>query len=132
MALTYAQAKEQFQGIGYHATTYKAASGLSNSTNNKLLALTGIGEVGLGTDAGAPIGVQMRYDSDGWVSVQDAGYAVDVPMSADELTAAGDWAEVNGAGAAAKSATFKGATCIAFDATNDLCILLLGSPSGSR
>jgi len=130
MALTYAQAKEQFQGIGYHATTYKAASGLSDSTNGKLLALTGIGEVGLGTDAGAPIGVQMRYDSDGWVSVQDAGYAVDVPLG--EAVAAGEWAEVNGAGAAAKSVTFKGATCIAFDATNDLCILLLGSPSGSR
>ena len=132
MALTYAQAKEQFQGIGYHATTYKAATGISALTNGYLLALTGIGEAGLGSDADAPIGVQVGYESDGYVAVQDAGYAIDVPMYADELTAAGNWAECHGDGAAAKSTTFKGATCIAFDATNDLCILLLGSPSGSR
>jgi len=126
MALTYAQAKEQFQGIGYHATTYKAATGISALTAGYLLALTGIGEAGLGSDADAPIGVQVGYETDGYVAVQDKGYAIDVPMYADELTAAGNWAECNGAGSAAKSTTFKGATCIAFDATNDLCILFLG------
>lgn len=132
MALTYAQAKEQFQGIGFHATTYKAATGISALTDGYLLAMTGIGEAGLGSDTNPPIGVQINYDADGYIAVQDAGYAIDVPMYGDELTAAGDWAECHGDGAAAKSATFKGATCIAFDATNDVCILLLGSPSGSR
>jgi hypothetical protein len=133
MALTYAQAKEQFQGVGFHATTYKAASSVtSSSAAGLLLALTGIGEAGLGSDTNAPIGVFVAYESDGYISVQDAGYAVDVPMYADELTAAGDWVECNGAGVAAKSSTYKGVTCIAFDATNDLCILKIGSPSGSR
>jgi hypothetical protein len=127
MALTYAQAKEQFMGIGAHFTTYKAASTLSASTTaNMVLAMTGIGEAGLGSDANPIIGTFNRYESDGYVAVQDRGYVVDVPMYADELTAAGDWAECHGDGAAAKTTTFKGATCIAFDATNDLCILFLG------
>ncbi len=125
-ALTYAQAKEQFQGEGYHATTFKAASTLTSSSVAPLLvALTGIGEVGLGSDADAPIGVFLRYESDGYVAVQDAGYVIDVPMYSDEL-AVGDFAECNGAGAAAKSTTFKGAKCVAIDTTNDLCILYLG------
>lgn len=132
MALTYAQAKEQFQGIGAHYTTYLAASTLSASTDGYLLAITGIGEAGLGSDTNPPIGVQKSYEADGYVVVQDGGYAIDVPMYGDELTAAGDWAECHGDGAAAKTTTFKGATCIAFDATNNLCILLLGAPSGSR
>jgi len=127
MALTYAQAKEQFQRIGYHATTYKAASTITSSSVAPLLvSMTGIGEAGLGTDADAPIGVFLRYESDGYIAVQDKGYVIDVPMYGDELTAAGDFAECHGDGAAAKSTTFKGAKCIAFDATNDLCILFLG------
>ena len=88
--------------------------------------MSGIGEVALGSDTNPIIGVQIGYEADGYVSVQDAGYAIDVPMYGDELTAAGDWGESHGDGAVAKSSTFKGVTCIAFDATNDLCIIKIG------
>lgn len=132
MALTYAQAKEQFQGIGFHATTYKLHSGIDDTDHEgQLLAITGTGEAGLGSDADPAIGVLIKYESDGYGAVQDAGYAVDVGMYDDELSA-GDWVECNGAGLAAKSTTNKGVTCIAVDAANDLCILKIGSPSGSR
>lgn len=126
MALTYAQAKEQFQGIGFHATTYKAGAGLSADTNGKVVALSGIGEVTLGADTNPIIGVQINYEADGYVSVQDAGYAIDVPMFNDEINVAGLWCESHGDGAVAKSDTYKGVTAIAFDADNDLCIIKLG------
>lgn len=126
MALSYAEAKEQFQGIGYHATTYKAGTGISANTNGKVVCLSGNGEVTLGSDTNPIIGVQLKYEQDGYVTVQDAGYAVDVPMHDDEITAAGQWGESNGSGAVAKTTTFKGVTAIAFDATADLCIIKIG------
>ncbi len=139
MAMTYADAKEFYcngGGIGFHATTFKAASDITATTDEgKLLAITGNGEVGTGDDAGTPIGVLSRYESDGYVGVQDAGYAeidIEHDATAANEVQVGDWVETDGAGKGAKSSTNKGLLAVAVDATNHKAIVKIGSPSGSR
>jgi len=130
MALTYAQAKEQFQGIGFHATTFIAASDITATTDEgKLLTITGIGEAGTGDDAGAPLGVLIRYESDGYIGVQDAGYAeIDIEhdaTAANEVTN-GSWVETDGAGKGALAAAATGVRAVAVDATNHKAIVKIG------
>lgn len=126
-ALTYAQAKEQYMGIEAHFTTYVAASDITATTDEgKLLVITDNGEAGTGADAGIPLGVLDKYESDGRVSVQDRGY-MEITFEhnatlANEVTV-GSWVETDGAGLGALAATNKGAIAVAVDATNHKAII---------
>jgi hypothetical protein len=130
MAMTYAEAKEAFMGIGFHATTYKYADDITAATDEgKLLAVTGIGEVGTGDDAGVPVGILKKFESDGYCSVQDGGYAeIDIEhnaTAANEVTN-GSWVETDGAGKGALAAAATGVRAVAVDATNHKAIVKIG------
>ena len=130
MAMTYAEAKEQFMGLDFHATTYSLNSGITAATDEgKLLTITDIGEAGVGSSGDNVLGVLAQYESDGYGSVQDGGYKeitfVHDVTTANEVTV-GKFVQVNGAGLGALSTTYKGAIAVAVDATNHLAIIKIG------
>lgn len=127
MALTYAQAKEQFMGINPHKTTYDLNSGITATTDEgKLLTITDIGEAGVGSSGDNVLGVLAKYESDGTGSIQDGGY-VEITIAHDATLAnevtVGKWVQCNGAGLGALSTTNKGAIAVAVDATNHKAII---------
>ncbi len=128
MALTYAEAKEQFMGIGFHRTTFAPKSGIAATDIGKLGSITGIAEWGLGTSGDAPAGVLQVFETD-MVGVQDAGY-VEISIVHDATPANevqnGGWVQCDGAGLGAKSATATGVKAIAVDATNHKAIVKIG------
>lgn len=128
--MTYAEAKEQFMGIGYHATTFKLAAAITASTAaadvGKLLTSTDTGEVGVGSSGDAPAGILIKYESDNYGAIQDAGYAeitfVHDATLANEVTL-DKYVQCNGAGLGALSATATKVRAIAVDATNHKAIV---------
>lgn len=127
MALTYAQAFEQFMGIDAHYTTFLAASDITATTDEgKLVVITDIGEAGTGADAGIPLGIIVAYEADGYISVQDEGY-MEITFEHDATLAnevtVGTWVETDGAGLGALSTTNKGMIAVAVDATNHKAIV---------
>jgi len=128
MAMTYADAKERLLNIDFHAITLVPANGITADDIGKLGTISGIGEWGLGLDAGAPFGVLNRFETDA-VGVQDGGYAeIDIEHNADptkEVTN-GSWVELDGLGKGALSATNKGVIAVAVDAVGHKAIVKLG------
>lgn len=126
MAMTYAQAKEAFMGIDAHFTTYVPASDIDAAAHiGDLVVITGIGEAGSGADAGIPLGVIDKYETD-VISVQDRGYMeITYEHNADaaqEVTV-GTWVETDGAGLGALSSSNKGMIAVAVDTTNHKAIV---------
>ncbi len=128
MAMTYAEAKERLLNIGFHAITLVPETGIAATDIGKIGTISGIGEWGLGADAGTPFGVLKVFETDA-IGVQDAGYAeIDIEHNAtpaNEVTD-GAWVELDGAGKGALSATDKGVIAVAVDATNHKAIVKLG------
>jgi|GEM_PF-1861062 len=125
-AMTYAEAKERLLGLDAHYTTYVPASDIDAADHvGNLVVITDIGEVGTGADAGIPLGVIARYETDA-VSVQDRGY-MEITFEHDATLAnevtVGTWVETDGAGLGALSTTNKGALAVAVDATNHKAII---------
>ncbi len=128
MAMTYAEAKERLLNLDFHAITFVPATGIAATDIGKIGTISGIGEWGLGADAGTPFGVLNKFETDA-VGVQDKGYAeIDIEHNAtvaNEVTN-GSWVELDGAGKGALSATNKGVIAVAVDATNHKAIVKLG------
>ena len=128
MAMTYAEAKERLLNIDYHEITLVPANGIAATDIGKLGTISGIGEWGLGADAGVPFGVLIRFETDA-VGVQDGGYAeIDIEhaaQAANEVTN-GSWVELDGAGKGALAAAATGVRAVAVDATNHKAIVKLG------
>lgn len=101
-----------FHGIGAHYTTLKlssttkaiaAASGAA-AIEGKAITLTGNEEVGFGNDGDAFFGVIEKYEDDGHVNVQDAGYYEDLPAVSGSVPTFGTRTlVVDGAGAVKSS-----------------------------
>jgi hypothetical protein len=122
-----------WEGIGARYVTYKAnaalvstvaASGVA-AVEGKAVTITGNGEVGFGS-AGQPLlGKVDKYESDGYVTVQDAGYA-ELPGVSGSLPTAGNYVVVNGQGAVVASAGATGpARAVSVDATNLKVMVLI-------
>lgn len=128
MAMTYAEAKEAFK-IGFVGLeTFAPAAGIAATDVGKLGAISGIGEWGLGADAGAPYGVLQVFET-GRVGIQTRGYAeIDIEHNADPAKEAtnGSWVELDGAGKGALAAAATGVRAVAVDATNHKAIVKLG------
>lgn len=128
MAMTYAEAKERLLNIDYHEITLVPDTGIAATDIGKIGAISGIGEWGLGADAGTPFGVLKVFETDA-VGVQDRGYAeIDIEHNADpakEVTN-GSWVELDGAGKGALAAAATGVRAVAVDATNHKAIVKLG------
>jgi hypothetical protein len=128
MAMTYAEAKERLLNIGFHAITLVPETGIAATDIGKLGTISGIGEWGLGADAGVPFGVLKVFETDA-VGVQDKGYAeIDIEHNAtasNEVTN-GSWVELDGAGKGALAAAATGVRAVAVDATNHKAIVKLG------
>ena len=128
MAMTYAEAKERLLNIGFHAITLVPETGIAATDIGKLGTISGIGEWGLGADAGVPFGVLKVFETDA-VGVQDKGYAeIDIEHNAtasNEVTS-GSWVELDGAGKGALAAAATGVRAVAVDATNHKAIVKLG------
>jgi hypothetical protein len=101
-----------FHGIGSHYTTFKlsastaavvAVSGAS-AIEGKAITLTGNEEVGFGSDGNEFFGVLNKYEGDGYVGVQDAGYFEDLPAVSGSVPTFGTRTlVVDGAGAVKSS-----------------------------
>lgn len=128
MAMTYAEAKERLLNIGFHAITLVPETGIAATDIGKLGTISGIGEWGLGADAGVPFGVLKVFETDA-VGVQDKGYAeIDIEHNAtasNEVTN-GSWVELDGAGKGALAAAATGVRAVAVDATNHKAIVKIG------
>jgi len=125
-AMTYAEAKERLLGNDSHFTTYVPAADIDAADHiGDLVVITDEGEVGSGADAGIPIGVITRYETDA-VGVQDRGFMeIDFEHNANvalEVTV-GLYVETDGAGKGALSATNNRAIAVAVDATNHKAII---------
>lgn len=128
MAMTYEEAKHSLMGIGYHEITLAPANGIDGDDIGKLGTISGIGEWGLGADAGIPFGVLKVFEGDR-VGVQVGGYAeIDIEHNATAANevANGSWVELDGAGKGALAADCTGVIAIAVDATNHKAIVKLG------
>ena len=111
-----------FEGIGFHATTYKAGAGIkalvaavgadsrTGLSNGKdvvkdlPVVISAAGTVDLGTDGDTVFGFIDSYEFDGLCSVQDAGYRTGVPTTATAPTV-GKIVALDGAGKVKDSAT---------------------------
>ncbi len=71
-----------FDGIGYHGTTYKAdndvkavvtVSGIAGVLG-KAVTITGHQTAGFGNEGDPLLGAINQYETDGYMTVQDAGY----------------------------------------------------------
>ena len=96
-----------FEGINEHFTTYKLSSATkavavasgASYVEGKAVALTGNQEVGFGADGNAFFGIIDKYEDDGYVTVQDEGYRVDVPAVSGSVPTYGTRTlTVNGSG----------------------------------
>lgn len=103
-----------FQGIGSHETTYKVATATkaiatasgNSAIEGKAITLTGKEEVGFGSDGNAFHGVLVKYEDDGYASVQDEGYFEDLPAVSGSVPTYGTRTlVVDGAGAVKSSGT---------------------------
>ena len=125
-AMTYAEAKERLLGLDAHYATYVPASDIDAAAHiGDLVVITDNGEVGSGADAGIPLGVIARYETDA-VSVQDRGYmeiTFEHKASVSDEVTVGLWVDTDGAGLGALSTTNKGALAVAVDATNHKAII---------
>ncbi len=118
----------QFEEILQHHTTYKNDPDTPLTTSEIGYAVVMIANktVGLGLDGADVIGVLKVVETDGFVSVQDAGYKEEVPYSS--LPVVGDRVVANGAGSvkpAASNASVGSHKVISVDTTNEECILKL-------
>lgn len=118
----------QFEEILQHHTTYLNDEGtaLTASDLGKAVMLIGNGMVGLGYTGGDVIGILKKVESDGFVSIQDAGYKEEVPYSS--LPVVGDRIVCNGAGSvlpAASNADVGSHKVVSVDTVNEKCTLKL-------
>jgi hypothetical protein len=104
-----------FDGIGEKFATVQAAGSVSAVAlvsgaayvENKAVTVEGNGIYGFGS-AGDPLrGVIDKYESDGNMTIQYAGFREDVPGVSAALPAAGEHLVVNGSGAVSEIATPK-------------------------
>jgi len=125
-AMTYAEAKERLLGLDSHFTTYVPAADIDGTAHiGDLVVITDEGEVGSGADAGIPIGVIARYETDA-VGVQDRGFmeiAFEHNANAALEVTVGCWVETDGAGKGALAAAATGCLAVAVDATNHMAII---------
>ena len=122
-----------WEGIGARYVTYKAnaalvstvaASGVA-TVEGKAVTITGNGEVGFGSAGNPLLGRLDKYESDGYVTVQDAGYA-ELPGVSGSLPTAGNYVVANGQGAVVASAGAAGpAKAVNVDAANLKVMVLI-------
>jgi hypothetical protein len=102
-----------FEGVGFHATTYKAGAGIkaliiatddrtglpkgADALKKKPVVISGAATVDLGSDGDQVFGFIDSYEYDGYVSVQDRGYCVNVP-TVDSAPTVGSNVATDGAG----------------------------------
>lgn len=118
----------QFEEILEHHTTFlnDPNSALVVADLGKAVVLIANKTVGLGWDGADVLGILKVVESDGVVSVQDAGYKEDVPYSS--LPAVGDRIVSNGAGSVkpiASSAGVGSHKVVSVNTVNEKCILKL-------
>ena len=87
----------KFDGIGAKYATYKTHASITADDEGHAVTLTADGTVGLGSSGDPLIGKLLKYDDDGYGSVQYAGYAVFDGVSGS-LPSEKDAVAVNGAG----------------------------------
>lgn len=122
-----------WEGIGYRGVTYEAdaslkagvlASGVAYA-EGKAVTITGNGTVGFGNAGNPLLGKLDKYESDGYVTVQDAGYAV-LPGVPGSLPTAGDFLVVNGAGAVQASVGAVGPTrAVSVNSTDNTVVVFI-------
>ena len=123
-----------WEGIGYRGATYKAANALVSvvtasgvaAVEGKAVTITGDGEVGFGSNGDTLLGKLDKYESDNYVTVQDAGYT-SIPGVSGSLPSAGNFLVVNGSGAVKASTGAVGparAVSIGTAATGPVVVLL--------
>jgi len=124
-----------FLGIGAQNATMKAcddvksvvASNGADAVKGLAVTVTGNGEAGLGSKGDPLFGVIRKYEEDGHVTVQFAGFAEVNGVSGSLPTAGTDFfAVVNGDGAIRASASGKSGKIVSVsdDATGPIVVLL--------
>jgi hypothetical protein len=128
-----------FEGIGARYSTYKANDGLVSAVLNamgwendgtsavvgKAVTITGDEEAGFGNAGDPLLGKVLQYESDGYLSVQDAGYTEFDGVSGN-LPTAGDYVVVDGNGAVMPSEGATGpAKAVSVDADNLKVMVLI-------
>ena len=104
-----------FDGIGAQYATYQADGSVSAvalasqavagyGVEGKVVALAGNGVAGYGSAGDPVLGKIDKYELDGYMTVQYAGYT-EVPGVSGKLPTAGGFVCVDGAGAVSKSAS---------------------------
>lgn len=123
----------EFEGIGALRATFKAhgsvsavalASGAA-AVEGKAVTVTGNGEMGFGT-AGDPLrGIVEKYEDDGYMTVQVAGFKEGIPGVS---VTANDFLCVNGAGAVSKvaSGNVGPAYAVSVDSTDNTVVVFIG------
>jgi len=99
-----------WEGIGYRGVTYEASDTLVSmvavsgvaAVEEKAVTLVGNGKVGFGNAGDKLLGKLDKYESDGYVTVQDAGYA-SMPGVSGNLPTYNDFLVVDGNGAVTAS-----------------------------
>lgn len=102
-----------FEGVGAKYVTVQAAGSVSSVAlvsgaayvEGKAVTFTGNGQMGFG-NAGDPLkGIIDKYETDGYMTVQYAGFKEDVPCISAKLPSANDYVCVDGEGAISKCVT---------------------------
>jgi len=123
-----------WEGIGYRGVPYKANAALVSmvavsgvaAVEGKAVTLTGNGEVGFGSAGDKLLGKLDKYESDGYVTVQDAGYA-SMPGVSGNLPTYNAFLVVNGNGAVMPSTGAVGpARAISVNSTSNTVMVLIG------
>ncbi len=123
-----------FEGIGAEYATFQAAPAIQAAVavsgaayvEGKAVTITGNGEVGFGTNGAPLLGKALKYEGDGYLSVQYKGYTA-LPGVRGSLPTAGSFLVVDGAGAVKASAGAVGpARAISVDSTTNTVMVLIG------
>lgn len=123
-----------FEAIGAVYATYKANGDVSSvaktsgasAVEGKAVTITGDGEAGYGSDGAKLLGKIIKYEDDGYLTVQTGGYAK-LPGVSGNLPTAGDTVCVNGSGAVYASVGAQGhAKAVSIDTTNVEVTVLIG------
>jgi len=128
-----------FEGIGFRSSTWRAANALISAVASakawqsdgrsavldKAVTITGDGEAGFGNSGDPLLGRVHQYEFDGYMTVQDGGYAEFDGVSGN-LPTPGDYVVVNGSGAVVPSTGATGpAKAVSVDDTNFKVMVLI-------
>ncbi len=123
----------EFEGIGAAYATFKAADAIKTAVTasgvgyieGKAVTITGNDEVGFGANGAPLLGKALKYEGDGYLSVQYKGYTV-LPGVSGSLPTAGNFLVVDGAGAVKASTGAVGpARAISVDSTYNTVMVLI-------